>query len=144
MYIRFATNEDIQAILVMEKQCFENKAWSLDMIQNDFNNRSKYIVCLTDADEYIGYACVLDLDNECEVLRLGVVKQFRKQGFGWALMDFVQEYCIETHKEKIFLEVNSKNNTAIRLYEKFGFTRINSRANYYGEGEHAQIYTKLL
>ncbi len=144
MWISFAKKNDIPAIIEMEKECFADKAWTKDMVENDFEKRSLYIIAKKEDDEYIGYLSILDLEDECEILRLGVRKKYRKQGYAKSMLDFIIEYCIENKKEKIYLEVNSANTVAIKLYELEGFTCINVRKNYYGQGEDAKIYVKLL
>ena len=144
MWINFANYEDLDLIVDMEKQCFEDKAWNRQMIESDFEKRSNYVICYTNDDEPIGYLAFLDLDTECEILRIGVRKQFRKQGNARAMLEFLFDYCIDNNKEKIFLEVSSLNHVAINLYKKVGFNLINTRKNYYGPGEDALNYVKLL
>lgn len=144
MWITFATTDNINDISMVELECFEKQAWSKDMIASNFNNHNKYLICQTDDDEIIGYLSFLELDIECELLRLAVRKKFRKQGHAKALMEFFIDYCVEHKKEKIFLEVNSQNFNAIKLYESLNFEPISVRKNYYGENEDAINYIKLL
>ena len=144
MWIAFAEKEDLEEILAMEKECFGAQAWTREMVINDFERRSSYILCRSDQDEYIGYLCILELDTECEILRLGVRKNFRKQGYAKSLLEFLFDHCINTKKEKIYLEVSSENAVAIKLYENLGFNCINIRKNYYKQGDDARIYIKLL
>lgn len=144
MWINFATKKDLDLIINMEKECFGSKAWTREMIASDFEKRSNYVISYTNDEEPIGYLAFLDLDNECEILRIGVRKQFRRQGNGRALLEFLFDYCADNKKEKIYLEVSSLNNMAINLYRQTGFNMINSRKNYYGPGEDALNYVKLL
>lgn len=144
MWINFAKKEDIQNIIDMEKECFENKAWNKEMIESDFEKRSSYLICYTNEDEPIGYLGFLDLDSECEILRIGIRKRFRKQGYAQSLIEYLFDFCLEQKKDKIFLEVSSLNNVAINLYRKMGFKLINVRKNYYSEGNDALNYVKLL
>ena len=144
MWISFATKEDIESLIEMEKECFEAGAWTREMVENDFEKRSIYITCKLDDDEPVGYLCYLELDTECEILRLGVRKKFRKQGYAESLLEFLFDHCRDSKKEKIFLEVSSQNTNAIKLYEKLGFNCINIRRNYYGHGNDAKIYIKLI
>ena len=144
MWINFASINDIPHIIDMEKECFGEKAWTKDMIENDFEKRSSYIICYTNDDEPIGYLGFLDLGSECEILRIGIKKIYRKQGNAQALLEFLFEYCMENKKEKIYLEVSSLNNVAINLYKRMGFKLINIRKNYYAEGNDALNYVKIL
>ena len=144
MWINFASKNEIDVIVNMEKECFGDRAWNRDMMESDFDKSSNYIICYTNDDEPIGYLAFLDLGNECEILRIGVRKQFRKQGNARALLDFMFDYCIDNKKERIFLGVSSLNSMAISLYKKAGFNLINTRKNYYAQGEDALNYIKLL
>ena len=144
MWISFATKEDIEYIIDMEKECFESHAWTKEMIESDFEKRSIYTICKTNDDEPIGYLAFLDLDTECEILRLGVRKKFRKQGYAQALIEFLIDFCSDRKKEKIFLEVSSSNTIAKKLYIQMGFNLLNVRKNYYSQGDDAENYIKLL
>ena len=144
MWINFATHKEIDLIIDMEKECFGEKAWTKEMIESDFENRSNYVICYTNDDESMGYLAFLDLGTECEILRIGIRKRFRNQGNGKALLEFLFDYCIDNKKEKIFLEVSSLNRIAINLYKQEGFNLINTRRNYYGQGDDALNYVKLL
>ena len=56
-------------------------------------------------------------------LGMGVAKGYRGTGVGSALMDYAIRWARGKGVEKIELSVFSTNETAIRLYEKFGFER---------------------
>ncbi len=143
MWITFATKEDIPYIVNMEKECFNERAWTKDMIMHDFENRTMFIVC-KEEDEYLGYMCILDIDEECEILRIGVRKKFRKRGYGQSMIEFLLEYCLDNKKNKVFLEVSSLNRVAIDLYKRLGFEQISTRKNYYAQGEDAKIFIKFV
>lgn len=142
--IRIANESDLENILKLEKHCFENEAWTKDMINNDFNKRSFMIYACTEDEEPVGYVNVLDLEVEAEILRICVAKPYRNRGMGKKLLQFVIDYCKEEKYDKIFLEVKSTNKIAIDLYERMGFYNINARKNYYASGEDALIYSLLI
>lgn len=142
--VDFANENDIDAIVRIEGECFCNEAWSKQMIVSDFFKRSKYIVARDDYEEVIGYISMLDLDIEGEVLRVAVKKQYRRKGVARQMFNFLVDYLKERGYQKLYLEVKSTNEEAIALYENLGFVKFNERRNYYGEGENAINYVLLI
>jgi len=71
---------------------------------------------------------------------------FMKLGIGKALMDFANEYSIQSNIKAIRLDVYEKNVPAINLYEKCGFQYINTVD--LGLGNHGlnwfKLYEKIL
>lgn len=72
--------------------------------------------------EYQKAADVIDIIN------IEVEPDYRMQGLASALM---LELIGNNPECEIFLEVRESNTPAIRLYEKFGFKKINRRIDYY-------------
>ena len=145
MIIEFASSEDIDAIVRIEGECFCDEAWTKDMIQADFFERSIYIVARqNDLDLPVAYISMLDLGNEGEILRLAVKKQYRRRGIAKKLILFLIDYLKEKYYQKLFLEVKSTNTNAINLYESLGFVKYNERKNYYSLGQDAYNYILLL
>jgi len=145
MIIEFANADDIEVISRIEGECFCDKAWSLEMIESDFLNRSIYVVAREGVDDnVIAYLSMLDLDVEGEVLRLAVRKQYRRRGIARKLMIYLIDYLKEKYYQKLFLEVDNSNLPAIKLYESLGFEKFSERKNYYGVGKDAFNYILLL
>ena len=65
--------------------------------------------------------------DECEVLQLEVLPEFRRQGVASQLLS---EFLKQSYSN-VFLEVRTSNLQALQLYEKLGFTKIGIRRNYY-------------
>lgn len=142
--IDFANENDIDAIVRIEGECFCDGAWSRSMIESDFFKRSKYVVARNDYEDVIGYLSMLDLDVEGEILRIAVKKQYRRKGVARQMITFLVDYLKERGYQKLYLEVRSSNVEAIGLYESLGFVKFNERRNYYGTGEDAINYVLLL
>ena len=52
---------------------------------------------------------------------MGIDKEFRNQGIGTRLLEFVKKYAKENGFTELRLTVNEENENAIHLYEKVGF-----------------------
>lgn len=76
---------------------------------------------------------------EFEVHTIGVDPAYQGRGLGAALLGRLVAIA-DSAGGPIFLEVRTDNAPAISLYEKFGFTRLGVRKNYYPQS-HADAYT---
>lgn len=107
--------------------------WSRGMFLEEMSNRiSRQLVFNIDL-LVVGYICFWQVLEECHVLNIGVHPEFRRQGFGAAIMDFLENMCRNDHIERIILDVGRRNISARKLYTKCGFKVIGFRKNYYRE-----------
>ena len=77
---------------------------------------------------FILYRCSAD---ECEVITLCVLSEARRRGAARQLLSALGDVLIKKGVVTIFLEVEEKNEAAIRLYEKDGYVQIGRRKEYY-------------
>ena len=81
----------------------------------------------------IGFIHYTKLYNSVDLVDLYVDENYRKQKVATNLIDYmITNLDID---DRIFLEVNTTNQNALNLYQKFGFKIINVRKNYYGEND---------
>ncbi len=60
-------------------------------------------------------------DNRFEVAKMTVAEAERGHGVGRQLLEYVVEYARERSAGRLYLETNSKLQSAIRIYEAVGF-----------------------
>ena len=94
----------------------------LDHPRENVIDRGGFLFLLKDEDVVIGSAGIFKMnDTEYELIKMSVAPEHRGKKFG----DMLLEKCIAKAKEigasKIILYSNSNLQTAIRLYERFGF-----------------------
>ena len=94
----------------------------LDHPRENVIDRGGFLFLLKDEDTVIGSAGIFKMnDKEYELIKMSVAPEYRGKKFG----DMLLEKCIAKAKEmkasKIILFSNSNLQTAIRLYERFGF-----------------------
>ena len=87
--------------------------------------RGGFLFLLLEDNAVIGTAGIFKINNkEYELIKMSVAPEYRGKKFG----DMLLQKCIAKAKEleasKIILFSNSNLQTAIRLYEKFGFTHM--------------------
>lgn len=84
-----------------------------------------------------------DLAEELEILGLAVAAKHRRAGHASFLLEnFLREAAL-TAARHIFLEVRESNTPAVALYDKFGFTRVGCRPNYYREPVEAAVLMRF-
>ena len=94
----------------------------LDHPRENVIDRGGFLFLLKDEDTVIGSAGIFKMnDKEYELIKMSVAPEHRGKKFG----DMLLEKCIAKAKEmkasRIILFSNSNLQTAIRLYERFGF-----------------------
>lgn len=124
----------VEFIARSEAVCFSN-GWTADDIRAELESGCG--VCCT--EEGIGYAIGRISFDEAELHRIAVLPEKRRSGAGERLLRHFLDECGKKGAVKVFLEVRSKNLSAVRLYERCGFMRIAVRKNYYGDDD-AVVY----
>jgi ribosomal-protein-alanine N-acetyltransferase len=78
------------------------------------------------------------------VLNFGVLKKYRQQGIGSALLDGLIERAARMRIESIWLEVRESNLAAINLYKKKEFSAVQTRKNFYTHPLENALVLKLV
>ena len=135
---------DVAAIAEIERECFA-LPWSEKEIFSVCNRADFCGVVAQIGGETVGYLLGLTLFENAEVLRVAVLKKFRGQKIGGALLDWFFELVKAKGAENVFLEVRVSNEPAIFLYESRAFARGRVREKYYENGESAiEMHKRLL
>lgn len=113
----------------------EIKKCSISYLNQNFNINEKFISELYDyyillnEDICYGYVIVLDLDV-IDIIYIFTDEKHRRNQVATTLLKYIISF-----KKNIFLEVSSRNNIAIKLYNKLGFILNRTRNDYYSIGE---------
>ena len=107
--------------------------WSKEAVHKELNRRHglqfvAYDDCVNTA---IGWCCGFRVGEEAELLRIAVAIDKRRCGVASALLVQFEKVCAEEEVSSIFLEVASRNTSALRLYDKFGYSQVGIRRGYY-------------
>ena len=98
------------------------------MINKEILSETDSVYNYMDGDKVLGFLEIRLVDGVIDIMNLFVNEENRKQGIATKLMN---EMINKENYSRIMLEVNEKNNEAIRLYTKLGFTEISLRERYY-------------
>ncbi len=87
----------------------------------------------------VGFVIARWLDDECEIMSIGVHPQYRRQGLGSMLLDTVRKTALAHGKTAWILEVREQNVAALSLYENSGFVKVGQRRGYYRDTGEAAV-----
>ncbi len=144
MIIRKGMEQDVDAIAVIEAECFTTP-WSRDSILRDITGNDKALYIVADMDGLIvGYMSVWNICDEGNINNIAVLPEYRRNHIASILMESMirvtEGFGIKSHT----LEVRRSNTAAIKLYEKFGFREAGVRPGYYeDDGEDALIMWRI-
>ena len=108
---------------------------SEDKVMSTIQSSTLFYYVLKKNQKIVGFFECSIISPEAELFDIAIKKEFQGMGYSKMLMEYFIEVCKNRGCDTIFLEVNSINNKAIKLYEKYGFVSYSKRKNYYGEND---------
>lgn len=128
--IRPMVYEDAAAVHEIDKACFTD-AWNLASFQDIFKFKDNYYLLALWNGAIIGFAGILVVIDEADLINIAVLPDFQGKGVGKQLLKKIMELAKEKGVKAMTLEVRESNIKARKLYESFGFTEIFVRKQYY-------------
>ena len=86
------------------------------------------------ASQLNGYLLATMIDDEAEILSIGVTPDRQRQGVGKRLLQRFFEHGTSQNMTRVVLEVAEDNIPAVKLYRDFGFVEFGRRKDYYKQG----------
>ena len=109
--------------------------WSKNMFIEEMRNPFAYcsVMKIEDGSKQgvIGFICFRNVAEESELLNICVHSDYRQLGVGKRLMEFYVEFSRRTGIKTFYLEVDSSNYSAIRLYQLFSYESSGMRKKFY-------------
>lgn len=138
------TEAILPSIAAIEKCCFSSPI-SEEMLQYMLRSERQYLVAAVDnRGSILGYAGMMTVLDEGYIENIAVHPDARRNGIGAALVQHLLDEGIRRELLFLTLEVRESNAPARALYEKYGFTIVGVRKNYYEKPtENAILMTKL-
>ena len=141
MEIFTMTLEDLEQMKDILYSDFDN-FWSYNVLKQELENKNTTYIVAKENDEIIGFAGLSTCLDEATLNNIVVKKSYRNRGIGGELLESLIEFCSELRMKTFTLEVDTENEPAIHLYEKFGFKNLGIRKKYYNNSRDAFIMTK--
>ena len=128
--IKKMTSSHIGEIARLEKECFSSP-WSEDGLKSELdNNFARFFVAFS-GEKIAGYIGSHNVLGEVYITNVAVFPEFRRNGVGKALIEFLVDEMKTENAEFVTLEVRESNLNAISLYEKCGFEKVGKRKDFY-------------
>ena len=118
--------------------------WSKKQWTNEFKKEGIKVFGILLSDYVIGICVFHKVLDEAQINFFAVKQKYREKGFGTYLMNYLIKECKKCNINKLFLEVSHTNSTAEKFYNRFGFSTIGIRRNYYKDGSDALIKEKKI
>lgn len=137
--------EQLSAVLELDQLCFGG-LWTLEGYQRELDSPNSDLLGLFiphsphSPPPLLGMGCLWAILEEAHITILAVHPHYQRQGLGQALLLALLIAASERGLERATLEVRASNQSALSLYQKFGFKTAGRRRRYYQDtGEDALI-----
>ncbi|MCR4947010.1 MAG: GNAT family N-acetyltransferase [Lachnospiraceae bacterium] len=100
---------------------------ALDHLSEYYEHPERAYYVLTDEGEVIGgvgFGECAFFDKCCELQKLYLKDSVKGRGLGYGMLDFIEERAAEKGYRRIYLETHHVLKTAIHVYERRGYLRI--------------------
>lgn len=144
--IRAMTRDDVRAVAAIEWDLFEHDPWSEELFHAELDEvpATREVVVAVEGGDIVGYASLRFVGSEGDVNTVAVAADHQGRGIGGELMTWLLDAARAHGVGHLFLEVRSDNATALGMYERRGFERIDRRRDYYGSGIDALVLRKRM
>jgi ribosomal-protein-alanine N-acetyltransferase len=142
--IRLMTIADVDSIVAMDRlilgQSLGEETYLLELQENQFTT---YFI-MEEAGEIIGHIGLWLDPPLSQVLNFYIIDAKRHHGYGSVLFEYALTYLQSVQVDTLTLEVRPSNQSAIKFYERFGFSVVATRKQYYSDSEDAYLMLKKL
>ena len=118
--------------------------WSKKQWAQEFKKEGTKIFGLLIRKLVIGICVFQVVLDEAQINYFVVDQKYRERGFGSYLMSYLIKQCKKLNLNKLLLEVSESNVIAEGFYNRFDFTTVGIRKNYYKDGSNAILKEKKL
>jgi ribosomal-protein-alanine N-acetyltransferase len=92
-----------------------------------------------ESSRVIGYVGFRLQDSGGHITTIALHPDWRGRGFGDLLLSVALERMVERGVDAVTLEMRPSNDVAYQLYQKYGFQVVQTRRDYYRDGEDAWL-----
>jgi len=129
--VRRLAAEDVDAVVAIETEAFTSP-WQRETFLDLLDRPGLELLVMEDSVAgIVGYAVLWCIVDQGELANMAITPNFRRRGLGSLLLARVLDVAREREVETVYLEVRASNESAVRLYTRFGFTEAGTRRAYY-------------
>ena len=127
--IRQLAYADLPQVIAIERRAFPTP-WSLAMFVLELSKPGGICLAALEDDVIVGYLVCSRYDTVWHLMNVAVEPSKRRQGIATTLLERLFDQA-DKPNEQYTLEVRTSNDSAIKLYERFGFRAAGRRRAYY-------------
>ena len=144
--LRAATQDDLAALARLEREGFTHAAWTSQGWLAEITGSDRRVFVAVVESQIIAAATFQHVagSDSCDLHRVVVADSHRGQRYGEQLLVAGWQWAKRDGAERMILEVEHTNMSALALYNRLGFVEISRRQNYYAPGAHALVMVKEL
>jgi ribosomal protein S18 acetylase RimI-like enzyme len=137
--VRPAEPCDLNLIDRLEQASFDRDRFARRNLRRLLLSPSAAVLVAEDAEGPSGYAVLLYRKGakRARLYSIAVDPRFRRRGVGESLIAAAARSARARGADRLRLELRPSNASAMRLYERAGFTFLERKAGYYEDGEDA-------
>jgi ribosomal-protein-alanine N-acetyltransferase len=122
------TEADLDAVLKVEYAAFSHP-WTRGIFLDGL--KSYEIWLMFEGGQQVGHGVINVIIDEAHLLNITVKPESQGRGLGLTLLEKLMSRAYELNARECFLEVRASNQSAYRLYERYGFNEVGRRRDYY-------------
>tara|TARA_Y100000588_G_C13946768_1_gene792471 strand:+ start:173 stop:604 length:432 start_codon:yes stop_codon:yes gene_type:complete len=135
--INIYSNRFIDEVYEIEKETYKYP-WIKSQFSRYSLEESNSVSCVyTFESRIIGYLMAEIILDEVHIHNLVVKKIYRNNNIARNLVEYLINKSKFSNKNKVCLEVNCANFSALSLYNSIGFQKVGKRKQYYQDGKDA-------
>jgi ribosomal-protein-alanine N-acetyltransferase len=119
---------DLDAVLKIEYAAFSHP-WTRGIYMDALKSYECWL--MFEGQQQVGHGVINLIVDEAHLLNITVKPESQGRGLGLRLLERLMERAAELKAKECFLEVRASNQSAYRLYERYGFNEIGRRRDYY-------------
>lgn len=134
LVLRHAALADIERVAELELSCFTSDPWPRQSFESFIDRAGVTFIVAEDPgreEGIVGYAVLIQVAEEAELLNLAVAGNSRRGGIGSSLLRSLLEVAARDGITTVYLEVRESNSAARGLYAAHGFVEVGRRRGYY-------------
>jgi ribosomal protein S18 acetylase RimI-like enzyme len=138
-----ASLRDLGALRHVEQVCFPKDAWPLMDLIGVLTFPGVVRLKAVNGKQMVGFIAgdIRRMEGVAWIATVAVLPDYRGRGIGSLLLKACE---VQITVSRIRLCVRVSNEVAIRLYEKFGYSKVGEWTRYYQDGESALVMEKHL
>lgn len=130
------TAAHLDAVMTHEHAMFGPESWTRSGYRSELADTAyrHYLAAEDEDGALLGWAGLMVVAEDAQILTVGVIPTARRRGIGQALLDALLDEARRRGASAVFLEVRVENDAALALYRRNGFADLRVRRGYYDNG----------